>query len=97
MIHLHHEDLVNHLLEGVAGMTRDGHLEACVQTLLEEVHLLLLGVYLIRSIPHHASEAVGILLNLLGRIGNVAELFHLGIHHALGHMVLVEGFGKLLP
>ena len=61
---LHDQDLVNHLLEGVAGMTREGHLEARVQTLLEEVHLLL-EVYLTGSVPHHASEAVGILLNLL--------------------------------
>ena len=49
------------------------------------------------SIPHHASEAVGVLLDLLGSLGNVVELFHFGIHHTLGHMVLVEGFGKLLP
>ena len=77
-------------------MTRKGHLEACVQTLLEEVHLLL-RVCLTGSVPHYVSEAVGILLDLLSPLGNVAELFHLGIHHALGHMVLVEGFGELLP
>ena len=78
-------------------MTQEGHLETCVQSLLEEVHLLLLGVCLTWSVPHHESEAVGILLDLLGSLGNVAELFHFGIHHTLGHMVLVEGFGKLLP
>ena len=94
---LHDQDLVNHLLEGVAGMTREGHLEACVQTLLEEVHLLLLGVCITRSVPHHASEAVGVLLDLLGTFGNVVELFHFGIHHALGYVVLMEGFGELLP
>ena len=78
-------------------MTREGHLEACVQTLLEEVDLLLIRVYLTGSIAHHASEAVGVLLNLLGPSGNVAELFHLGIHHAPRYMMLMEGFGKLLP
>ena len=77
MIPLHLQNLVDHFLEGVAGMTREGHLEASVETLLEEVHLLLLKVYLTRSIPHHASEAVGVLLDLLGSLGNVAELFHL--------------------
>ena len=78
-------------------MAQEGHLEVCVQTLLEEVHLLLLRVCLIRSVPHHASEVVGILLDLLGSLGNVVKLFHFGIHHALGHMMLMEGFGKLLP
>ena len=78
-------------------MTREGNLEAHVQTLLEEVHFLLLRVYLIRSIPHHMSEAVGILLNLLGPLGDVTEILYLGIHHALGHMMLTEGFGELLP
>ena len=78
-------------------MTREGHLEVCVQTLLEEIHLLLLGVCLTGSIPHHASESVGVLLNLLAPLGNVAKLFHFGIHHALGHVVLAEGFGELLP
>jgi hypothetical protein len=58
-----------------------------VQTLLEEVHLLL-RVCLTGSVPHHVSEVVGILLNLLGPLGNVAELFHLGIHHAFGHAML---------
>ena len=77
-------------------MTREGHLEACVQTLLEEVHLLL-GVYLTRSIPRHASEVIGVLLDLLGSLGNFAALFHFGIHHALGHVVLAEGFDELLP
>ena len=77
-------------------MTREGHLEACVQTLLEEVHLLL-RICLIGSIRHHASEAVGILLDLLEALGNVAELIHFVIHHALGHVVLVEGFSELLP
>ena len=84
-------------MEGVAGMTREGHLEACVQTLLEQVHLLLLGVYLTRSVPHHASELVGVLLDLLGPLGNVTKLFNFGIHHALEHKVLAEGFGELLP
>ena len=97
MIPLHHQDLVDHLLEGVAGMTREGHLEACVQTLLEEIHFLLLGVYLTRSVPHHAIEAVGILLDLLEPRGNVAELFHLGIYHTLRYMMLTEGLGELLP
>ena len=78
-------------------MTRQGHLEPCVETLLEEVHLLLLGVCFTGSVPYHASEAVGILLDLLGSLGNVAELFHFGIHHALRHVVFVEGFGELLP
>ena len=78
-------------------MTQEGHLKARVQTLLEELHLLLLRVCLTRSVPHHASEAVGILLELLGSLGNVAELFHFGIHHAFGHVVLAEGFSKLLP
>ena len=73
------------------------HLEACVQTLLEEVHLLLLRVCLTRSVPHHESEAVTILLDLLGSLGNVVELLHFGIHHALRHVVLVEGFDELLP
>ena len=77
-------------------MTREGHLEACVQTLLEEVHLLLLGVCLTGSVPHHVSEVVGVLLDLLGSLGNVVELFHFGIHHALGHVVLAEGFSELL-
>ena len=96
MIPLHHQDLVNHLPESVAGMTREGHLEAFVQTLLGEVHLLL-GVCLTGSVPHHASEAISVLLNLLGPLGHVVELFHLGIHHALGHVVLAEGFDELLP
>ena len=78
-------------------MTQEGHLETCVQSLLEEVHLLLLGVYLTRSLPHHASDAVVVFLDLLGSLGNVEELFHFGIHHTLGHMVLTEGFGELLP
>ena len=43
------------------------------------------------------SEVVGVLLDLLGPLGNVVELFHFGIHHSLGNMVLAEGFGKLLP
>ena len=78
-------------------MTQEGHLEACVQTLLEEVHLLLLRVCLTRSVPHHASEVVRVLLDLLGPLGNVSKLFHFGIHHALKHMVLTEGSGELLP
>ena len=78
-------------------MTQKGHLEACVQTLLEEVHLLLLRVCIIGSLPHHASEVAGVLLDLVGSLGNVAELFHFGIHHALGHVLLMEGFGELLP
>jgi hypothetical protein len=78
-------------------MTREGHLETCVQTVLQEVHFLLLRVCLTGSVPHHVSEAVGVLLNLLGPLGNVVELFHLGIHNALEHMMLMEGFGKLLP
>ena len=73
------------------------HLEACVQTLLEEVHLLLLRVCRTGSVPHHASEAVGILQDLLGSLGNVMELFHFSIHPPLGHVVLIEGFGELLP
>ena len=39
---------------------------------------------------------VGILLDLLGSLGNVVKLFHFGIHHALGHVVLAEGFSELL-
>ena len=78
-------------------MTRKGHLEACVQTLLEELHLLLLGVCLTKSIPHHASEAIGILLNLLGPLRNVVKLLNIGIHHAHGHVVLMVGFDELLP
>ena len=77
-------------------MTREGHLEACVQTLLEEVHLLL-GVCLTGNVPHHVSKMIGVLLDLLGSLGNVVELFHFGIHHALGHVVLMEGFSELLP
>jgi hypothetical protein len=77
-------------------MTREGHLEVHVQALLEKVHLLL-RVCLIGSVPHLASEAVGILLNLLGPLGNVVKLFYLGIHHALEHVMLVEGLGELLP
>ena len=76
-------------------MTQEAHLEVCVQTLLEEVHLLLLIVYLIGSVPHHASEVVGVLLDLLGSLGNIAELFHFGIHHALRHVVLTKGFDEL--
>ena len=76
-------------------MTREGHLEARVQTLLEEVHLLL-RICLTESVSHHASEAVGVLLYLLGSLTNVVELFHFGIHHALRHVVLTEGFGELL-
>ena len=58
-IPLHLQDLVDHLLEGVPGMTREGNLEAHVQTLLEEVHLLLLkvcltGVYLIMRVKRLA-------------------------------------------
>ena len=49
------------------------------------------------TVPHHASEAVGVLLDLLGSLKNVVELFHFCIHHALGHVVLAEGFGKLHP
>ena len=78
-------------------MTREGHLEVCVQTLLEEIHLLLLGVCLTGNVPHLASEAISVLLDLLGSLGNVVKLFHFGIHHALGHVVLTEGFGELLP
>ena len=78
-------------------MTEEGHLEACVQSLLEELHLLLLEVCLTWSVPHHASEAIGVLLDLLESMGNIAKLFHFGIHHTLRHMVLVEGFNKLLP
>ena len=78
-------------------MTQEGHLKARVQTLLEELHLLLLRVCLTRSVPHHASEAVGVLLDLLGSLRNVVEFFHFGIHHALRHVVLAEGFGELLP
>ena len=74
-------------------MAQEGHLEAHVQTLLEEVHLLLLGICLTGSVPHHASEAIGVLLDLLESMGNIAKLFHFGIHHTLRHMVLVEGSG----
>jgi hypothetical protein len=33
----------------------------------------------------------------LGPLGNIAELFHLSIHHALRYVMLMEGFGELLP
>ena len=33
----------------------------------------------------------------MGYLRVVAEVLHLGIHHALGHMVLAEGLGELLP
>jgi hypothetical protein len=65
-----------------------------VQPLLEIVHLLLLGINLAWSIPHHAGEASGVLLNLLGALGDVAKLLHLGIFR---HMVFMEGLGELLP
>jgi hypothetical protein len=36
-------------------------------------------------------------LSLLGPLGNDVELFYLGIHQALGHVMLAKGFGELLP
>jgi len=78
-------------------MTREGHLETRVQPLLEAVHLFLLSIGLTRSIPHHAGEASGVLLNPLGALGDVAELLHLGIHDTFGHVVLTEGLSELLP
>jgi hypothetical protein len=58
-------------------MTREGHLEMRVQPVLETVHLLLLGIGLTWGIPHHAGETSGVLLNLLGALGDVAKLLHL--------------------
>jgi hypothetical protein len=78
-------------------MTREGHLESRVQSLLETVHLLLLGIGLPWIIPHHAGEASGVVLNLLGALGDVAKLLHLGIHDTLRYVVLTEGLSELLP
>jgi hypothetical protein len=77
-------------------MTQEGHLETRVQPLLETVHLLLLGVGLTWSIPHHVGETSGVLLNLLGALGDVVELLHLGIHDTIRHVVLIEDLGELL-
>jgi hypothetical protein len=93
----HLQGLVDHLPEGVAGVTREGHLEARTQTLLEEVHLLLLSVGLIWSIPHGAGETSGILLYLLSALGDVAELLHLGVHDTLRYMLLTERLSELSP
>jgi hypothetical protein len=60
------------------------------------VHLLLLGIGLTWSIPHHAGEASGVLLNLLGSLGDVVKL-HLGIHDTFRNVLLIEGLGELLP
>jgi hypothetical protein len=76
-------------------MTREDHLEMRVLPLLEIVHLLLLRVGLTWSIPHHAGETSGVLLNLLGALGDVVELLHLGIHDTLRHVVLIEDLGEL--
>jgi hypothetical protein len=78
-------------------MTREGHLEMRVQPLLEIVHLLLLGIGLTWSIPHHAGEPSSVLLNLLGALGDIAKLLYLGIHDALRHVLLMKSLGELLP
>ena len=96
-IPLYLQYLVDHLTKGATGMTREGHLETRVQPLLEAVHLFLLGIGLTWSIPHHAGETSGVLLNLLGALGDVAKLLHLGIHDTFGHVVFTEGLGELLP
>jgi hypothetical protein len=96
-IPLHLQHLVDHLTKGATSMTQEGHLEMRVQPLLEIVHLLLLGIGLTWSISHHAGEASGVLLNLLGALGDVAKLVHLGIHDSIRHVVLTEGLGELLP
>jgi hypothetical protein len=78
-------------------MTREGHLETRVQPLLEIVHLLLFGIGLTWSIPHHAGETSSVLLNLLGALGDVVKLLHLGIHDSLRHVLLTKSLGELLP
>jgi hypothetical protein len=78
-------------------MTREGHLETRVQPLLKTVHLLLLGIGLTWSIPHHAGEASGVLPNLLGSLGDVVKLLHLGIHDTFRNVLLTEGLSELLP
>jgi hypothetical protein len=42
-------------------------------------------------------ETSSVFLNLLGALGDVAKLLHLGIHDALWHVLLTEGLGELLP
>jgi hypothetical protein len=77
-------------------MTREGHLETRVQPFLEIVHLLVLGIGLTWSIPHHAGETSSVFLNLLGALGDVVKLLHLAIHDALRHVLLTKGLSELL-
>jgi hypothetical protein len=50
------------------------------------------GAYLIMR-----GETSGVLLNLLGALGDVAKLLHLGIHDTFRHVLLTEGLGEFLP